>query len=199
MGEIKRFKRINCSKCGAECNSGKKGLCDLHYASYIQGRSKKTAKKVLLPFSPDKYSMSNLQILFQKFCRIAGGDYCASCGLGSTDCGGHLIAKAKSKHVAVLVSNIYPQCNNCNSPQGLDGNPKGLMKSGLLFWGKNIMQELLDLARTSYTFNESERKELHEKVTEALKSLEDAVSDYEKEQLRRNLFSWQQEQTWYIN
>lgn len=208
---IARFKMISCKhedeqgeKCGVQCKSGKRGLCDRHYADYINSRSKQnvkepTGKKPLHKMSKDKYSISNLQVLYQKFARIAGGEYCASCGIGSSDCGGHLIAKAKSKHVAILVTNIYPQCNNCNSPQGLDGNPKGLMKAGMRFWGKTAMQELLDLSRTDYTFNEGERKELYDKVVEALSILEDTASQFEKDRLRVGLFQWQREQSWYIN
>jgi len=205
---MERYKIISCKHtvdgvtCGTTCYSGKKGLCDKHYAEYIKSRSKskdKDKKTTISPVSKDKFSMSNLQLLYQKFARLSGGDYCASCGIGSADCGGHLIAKGKSKHVAILLSNIYPQCNNCNSPQGLNGNPKGLMKAGFSFWGKPIMQELINLSMTNYTFNEKERKDLHEKVTEALNLLEDAVSDFEKDALRRKLFAWQREQHWYTN
>lgn len=195
--EIAKYKKIKCKTCGVDCLSGKRQLCDTHYAEYISSRSKVKPKAALRPMSTKAYSLSNIQVLYQKFARLCSDGKCVSCGVNGADNGGHLIAKGKSSHVALLITNIYPQCSACNNPAIGDGMPKKLMAYGLRFWGKGAMEKLITLSGKPYQFNQAELIEQKEKIEECLRDLEHCVSEFDKQSLLISLYHWQKSRSYY--
>jgi hypothetical protein len=151
-------------------------------------------------------SMTNLQVLHQKFIRLVTPNICASCNKvttsekgGNQASGGHMVEKGRCKSTALLVMNLYNQCWTCNSKNLGNGRPLDLYKYGCKFWSTSSMDEIIEMAKVSYSFDKGERMEIYDYVTEKIKLAETLNSLREKENLLREVNSWQQSQQWFIN
>jgi hypothetical protein len=164
----------------------------------------RTKEKTKSKKEEKKYSMTNLFTLYQKFIRLTTPDICSSCSCkvgseGRQKQAGHCHPKGKYKSTSILVSNIYSQCNVCNSPYGGNGMLLDLHKYGCNFWGVDVMDLVHRMTKISYSFNKQERLELFEYILEKIKEAEKLTKLSHKEVLLREVWKYQTEQTWFYN
>ena len=149
-------------------------------------------------------SISNLQTLHQYFVRLVTSDVCASCNCvvgtnGRQKQGGHCHPKGKYKSTALLVTNIFSQCNVCNSPYGGDGMTLDLYKYGCNYWGTDVMDLVHNMTKVSYSFDKGEREEIYNYIIEKIKEAEKLTKQIYKDLLLKEVWEWQQNQDWFKN
>lgn len=169
--QIPKFKKINCAQCNAPCNSGKKGLCDRHYADYLAKRKKeRDAKKLVtkppkeVVFLTDKMTDLKLDTIFAKAVKHYYPQFCHSCGtpvvLGSKDTHACHLIDRHWHAVRWDIRNVYTGCSACNLFDPDHQHNLAVWADKYFGWG--TYAELLDLSKKTFQWSQPARRELYE-------------------------------------
>lgn len=168
--QIPRYKKINCRECNIPCFSGKKGLCDKHYAAYLAIRKKERdvvqPQKMLrdIVHLTDKMTDLKLDNVFSKVVKHYYPQFCHSCGtpvvLGSKDTHACHLIDRHWHAVRWDIRNVYTGCSACNLFDPDHQHNLAVWADKYFGWG--TYAELLDLSKKTFQWGQPTRRELYE-------------------------------------
>lgn len=198
---IKRFKPIKCKTCGKPCKSGKKGLCDTHYAAEQMAKaSANTAQKKSLSKRPlkkkssprkigEKITDRKLHQVFSWLVRAIYPEYCHACKVERPAkylqaC--HFVPRGK-KVITWYLKNVLPGCPACNGFRQEHVYFLGLAINE--YYGVGTAETLSKIGKEvkEYKFDQLEKRKLYELFTLKLKEVNVLKQTYTGQKLDEEL------------
>lgn len=213
QNQIRKFKQIKCKICGKLCRSGKKGLCNTHYAA--EQAAKKLLKSKNIPKSPSKpkhatkkrkkgetITDKKIHQVFSWLVRAIYPEKCHACGVKLPSknlqaC--HFVARG-AKVITWYLKNVLPGCGTCNGFRQEHVYYLGLALNE--YYGEGTADLMTKIGREikSYKFDRLEKEKLFNLYTESLnkvvslkqtlkgKALEEALSDLRQEIIKQTTY-----------
>ena len=116
---MRRAKEIKCSVCEKPCLSGKRGMCDYHYAANQKAKAKEKAKaekaKAKRAEQRGKITEAKLDAMFSQLVKVIYKPICHSrmCQTESPLQAAHFIGRS-ARSVRWDLRNVYPVCREEN-------------------------------------------------------------------------------------
>jgi len=179
--QIRKNKQIKCKVCGKPCYSGKRGLCNTHYAAeqaakrLIKSKSKiastvkhkKTTKKRK---KGETITDKKIHQVFSWLVRAIYPEHCHACGINLPSknlqaC--HFVARG-AKVITWYLKNVLPGCGTCNGFRQEHVYYLGLSLNQ--YYGEGTADLMVKVGREikSYKFDRLEKEKLFNLFTESL-------------------------------